>query len=151
MASPTEQPKTSRKGKRGRPRSRPLRGENLIKVAKAELDRMVNLSPKTNPINVSSLAKRLVVTRQALYNNGLEKTIAEYADLQKTNFSTNVEAVATRRPMEERIAYLEGQIAEFNGRINGWIERWATVEYNAKMMGIDADQLFAPMPPPERR
>jgi hypothetical protein len=123
----------------------------LVKAAKAELGRMVNLSPKTDPINVSSLAKRLGVTRQALYNNGLEKVVAEHAELQRTNFSANVEAVVSRRPLEERIADLERQLAEFRGKVDGWIERWATVEYNAKMLGIDADQLFAPMPPPERR
>jgi hypothetical protein len=123
----------------------------LVKAAKTELGRMVNLSPKTDPINVSSLAKRLGVTRQAIYNNGLEKVVAEHADLQRTNFSANVEAVVSRRPLEERIADLERQLAEFRGKVDGWIERWATVEYNAKMLGIDADQLFAPMPPPERR
>jgi hypothetical protein len=123
----------------------------LVKAAKAELGRMVSLSPKTDPINVSSLAKRLVVTRQALYNNELDKVVAEYAELQRTNFSANVEAVVARRPLEERIADLEGQLVEFRGKIDGWIERWATVEYNAKMLGIDADQLFAPMPRPERR
>ena len=123
----------------------------LVKAAKAELGRMVSLSPKTDPINVSSLAKRLVVTRQALYNNELDKVVAEYAELQRTNFSANVEAVVARRPLEERIANLEGQLVEFRRKIDGWIERWATVEYNAKMLGIDADQLFAPMPLPERR
>jgi uncharacterized protein YceH (UPF0502 family) len=151
MASQAEQPKTSRRGGRGRPRSRPLRGEMLVKAAKAELGRMATLSPKTDPINVSNLSKRLGVTRQAIYNNGLEKDVAEYAELQRTNFSASVEAVATRRPLEERIAHLEKELAEFRERIDGWIEKWATVEYNAKMLGIDADQLFAPMPPPERR
>ncbi|HLL14269.1 MAG TPA: hypothetical protein VK388_04255 [Pyrinomonadaceae bacterium] len=112
---------------------------------------MTNLSPKTDPINISNLAKRLRVTRQAIYNNGLDKIIAEYVELQRTNFSTSVEAVALRRPLEERVANLEEQNADLYRKLDGWIERWVTVEYNAKMLGIDADQLFAPMPPLERR
>lgn len=152
MESQSERRKpTNKKKRRGRPRARPLRGELLVKAAEVELGRMANLSPKTEPINISSLARRLQVTRQAIYNNGIESVINEYAELQRVNFSANVEAIALRRPLQVRVAELEEQNADLHRKLVGLIEKWATVEYNAKMLGINADELFAPMPAPERR
>ena len=47
----TSNPKT-RLNNRVANRARPLRGETLVKAARAELGRMTNLSPKTDPINI---------------------------------------------------------------------------------------------------
>jgi hypothetical protein len=147
----TETPKKqSTRKRRGRPRGKPLRGEKLVKAAHVVLSRMVTLSPKTDPINIAQLAARLQVTRQAIYDNGLKELVAEHAELQSKNFATEVEAVVSRRPLEERIAALEKENEELRQKLDGWIERWASVEYNAKMHGLNADQLFAPIPPPQR-
>jgi hypothetical protein len=137
--------------KRGRPRKRQLRGPTLVRAANAALAEMAHLSPKTDPINIASLSRRLVVTRQALYHNQLKPVVVEYAKLQRTNFSTRVEAVSLRRPLEQRIAELQQEKLEMQQALDGWVERWATVEYNARMHGYDADLLFAPMPPPARK
>ncbi len=147
----TETPKKqSTRKRRGRPRGKLLRGEKLVKAAHTVLSRMVTLSPKTDPINIAQLAARLQVTRQAIYDNGLKEVVAEHAELQRKNFATEVEAVISRRPLEERIAALEKENGELRQKLDGWIERWASVEYNAKMHGLNADQLFAPIPPPQR-
>jgi hypothetical protein len=142
--------KQSKQKRRGRPRGKPLRGQKLVKAAHAVLARMVTLSPKTDPINIAQLAARLQITRQAIYDNGLKGAVAEHAELQRKNFATEVEAAVSRRPLEERIAALEKENEELRRKLDGWIERWASVEYNAKMHGLNADQLFAPMPPPQR-
>jgi len=84
------------------------------------------------------LAKRLKVTRQALYNNDLGPVVAEYAELQRKNFSTAVAAALLRRPLEERIRMLEEENAELRQKLDGWIERWVTVEYNARLFGKNA-------------
>lgn len=132
-------------------RARPLRGETLVNAARAELARMVKLSPKTDPINILRLARRLRVTRQALYNNDLQAVVSEYAELQRKNFSAEVEAAARRRPLEERIQVLEKENEELRRKLDGWIERWVTVEYNARLLGKNADKLFEPIPPPQRK
>jgi hypothetical protein len=116
-----------------------------------ELARMVKLSPKLDPINVSVVASRLGITRQSLYNNKLKKTIEEHAELQRKNFSVETEAAALRQPLEVRIATLEEENQELMRKLDGWIELWATVEYNAKMHGINADLLFAPLKQPLRK
>lgn len=128
-----------------------LRKENLVKAAKLALSEMVNLSPETDPINVSTLARKLGVTRQAIYNNSLEETISEFAEMQRKNFSIKSEEAAIRRPLEDRLASLKKENAELQKRLDGWIEKWATIEYNAKMYGWDADKLFAPMSEPQRK
>lgn len=137
-----------RRGGRGKPR--PLRGVKLVSAARAVLSRWVNLSPKTHPINISRLAKELGVTRQAIYDNELEEVVDEHKALQHKNFSVQKEAVALRKPLEERIASMEKEILDLRRKLDGWIERWVAVEYNARMLGLDADKIFAPMPPPDR-
>lgn len=136
---------------RKRRRGKTLRGQALVKAAQLELARMIRLSPKTDPINIARLAKRLNVTRQAIYNNELEELIKEHAELQQRNFISNVETTALRRPLEDRIAELEKENEDLRRKLDGWIERWATVEHNARMHGINSDQIFQPMPPPERK
>jgi oligoribonuclease (3'-5' exoribonuclease) len=146
MATTKEKaPKVIRQG------PRPLRRELLVKAARAELGRMTNLSPKTDPINMLRLATRLKVTRQALYNNNLGPVVAEYAELQRKNFSTAVAAASLRRPLEERIRELEKENQELRQKLDGWIERWVTVEYNARLCGNSADKLFEPIQPPQRK
>ena len=112
---------------------------------------MVKLSPKTDRINLLRVAQRLKVTRQALYNNDLQAVVTEYAELQRKNFSTEVEAAVLRRPLEERIQALEKENEDLRRKLDGWIERWVTVEYNARLLGKDADKLFEPIQPPQRK
>jgi hypothetical protein len=146
----TSNPKT-RLNNRVANRARPLRAETLVNAARAELARMGKLSPKTDPINILRLARRLGVTRQALYNNDLQAVVAEYAELQRKNFSAEVEAAVRRRPLEERIQALKKENEELRRKLDGWIERWVTVEYNARLLGKNADKLFEPIPPPQRK
>jgi len=140
-----------KKRRRGRPRRRPLRGERLIKAAQIALAEMVNLAPQVYPINVSTLAKRTGVTRQAIYNNELLEEISEHAELQRRMHSVENERTALRRSLEERLVLLEAENRDLRDKIDGWIQRWVEVEYNARMHGYNADLLFAPMPLPLRQ
>lgn len=129
---------------------RPLRGATLVSAALTVLSRWAILSPEAYPINISRLARELGVTRQAIYSNELKAPIDEHREIQRKNFSVKKEGLALRRPLEERIACMEEELLDMRQKIDGWIERWATVEYNARMLGLDADRIFAPMPPPDR-
>lgn len=140
--------------RKGRPksagRSRPLRGETLVRAAKTLLARWSVLSPDTHPINIMRLSKALGVTRQSLYDNGLKEIVDEHRSLQRSNSSRQNEKAIIRRPLEERIKALSQEVKELYRKIDGWIERWAAVEYNARMLGIDPDLIFAPISPPDR-
>jgi hypothetical protein len=136
--------------RRGRPRRRPLRKESLVRAAKVELGRMAQLSPSECPINISTLAKRKGISRQALYDNGLKPVVDEFAELQRKNWKIKTEAAALRRPLEVRNEELEKAIAELEAKLDALIEKFVTIEYNARMHGLDADKLYEPMPPPNR-
>ncbi|MET0462599.1 MAG: hypothetical protein ABW007_05580 [Chitinophagaceae bacterium] len=141
----------AKKSSRRRGKKRPLRGDALVRAVKAELGRRVNLSPTDAPINVTRIAKALGISRQAIYDKELDEAIEDHDKLQRTNLKLNVEAAVLRRPLEERIAALEAEKQELLQKLDGWIERWAAVEYNSKLYGYDADKLFAPIPPPLRK
>jgi hypothetical protein len=140
---------TSRKH-RGRPRTKQLRGNDLVKLINLELAKMVNLSPKTDPINMLQLAKRIGVTRQALYKHKLQQVVKEYAELQRKNFSISLIKANSRRPLEERIEVLEKELSELRILYDKLLERWVTVTENAMRNGIDPDLLFVPLEPPQR-
>jgi hypothetical protein len=78
---------------------------------------MVNLSPQSHPINVSTLAKRIGVTRQAIYNNQLLEEISQHADLQRQMHSVENERTALRRPLEQRLVFLEAENKELRGKL----------------------------------
>lgn len=136
----------------GRPTKKSLRGERLVTAAKLELAQMGDRSPKTDPINVSTLAARLRVTRKSIYNNNLKTVIREHAELQRRHFCDGLQTATAskRRPLEERIRTLEKENEQLRRKLDGWIERWAAVEYHARINGINADLLFAPIPLPQR-
>jgi hypothetical protein len=140
-----------KKRRQDRQRGKSLRGERLVNAARMALAHMVTLSPTTDPINIARLAARLQVTRQAIYDNNLKEVVSEHAALQRKNFAAETEATILRRPLEERITALEKENQELQRQLDCWIERWASVEYNAKIHGLNADQFFAPLPPPQRK
>lgn len=133
----------------GKGKRRPLRRGALVEKAREVLLEWAGLSPETHPINLSRLANKLKVSRQALYDNGLDKEIDRYKKLQRKNFSDN-QSAAERKSKDQQIADLKEQVISMQQKLDGWIEKWVTVEYNARMLGIDPDQIFASMPAPER-
>ncbi len=135
------------RGGKGKPRL--LSREGLVQKAHDILLKWTILSPETHPINLARLAKELVVSRQALYDNGLDKEVDRYKKLQSKNFSPN-QSTPNRKSSEQQIADLKEQVTDMKQKLDGWIERWAAVEYNARMLGIDPDEIFAPLPAPQR-
>lgn len=135
------------RGGKGKPR--PLRRESLVQKAHEILLKWIKLSPETHPINLARLAKALKVSRQALYDNGLDDEIDRYKALQRKNFSRS-RSTPDRKSSDQQIAELKAQVADLQQKLDGWIERWAAVEYNARMLGIDPDDIFAPLPNLER-
>ncbi|MEF2144379.1 MAG: hypothetical protein V3573_02940 [Desulfovibrionaceae bacterium] len=127
-----------------------LRGEKLLLAVKAELGRMAGLSPKECPINISSLAKRLNVSRQTLYSHGFAEVVSEFSELQKSNFDKDVESTVRRSSYEERVACLESENEKLRAKVDAYVETWVAVEYNARMLGIDPDELFKKIPRPSR-
>lgn len=130
---------------------RPLRGKELVKAAEGVLVEWAGFSPETAPINVARLANKLKVSRQSIYNNKLNETIEKYEKIQRENFGTESESAKKRRLADERIAELKRQIEDLQKQLDGWIECWVTIDYNAKMHGWDMDLLLIPLEKPMRK
>jgi len=147
----TNKGKVRRRKPGGKGKRRRLRGQALVQAAQAVLIRWSKLSPESHPINVSRLANKLGVTRQAIYGNKLIEKVGEYKAIQKKNFSPRGEGMSRRRTPAERLSLMQKENEDLKRIIDGWVERWAAVEYNTRMLGIDADKIFAPVPPPHRK
>lgn len=120
-----------------------------MKKAREVLLEWASLSPETHPINLARLANKLKVSRQALYDNDLDEEIDRYKKLQRKNFSDN-QSTPDRKSKDQQIADLKEQVTGMQQRLDGWIEKWVTIEYNARMLGINPDEIFAPLPAPRR-
>lgn len=127
-----------------------LRGEKLIAAVKAELGRMANLSPNEVRINIATVAARVGISRQTLYSNNLKGLVSEFAELQSNNFSNALEAASCRHSLMERIAVLEEENSDLRRNLDSYLEKWLSVEYNCRMLGVDADQLFNAQQKPSR-
>lgn len=120
-----------------------------MKKAREILIEWASLSPETHPINLARLANKLKVSRQALYDNDLDEEIDRYKKLQRENSSSN-SSTPDRKSKDQQIADLKQQIIGLQQKLDGWIQKWVTVEYNARMLGINPDQIFAQLPGPQR-
>lgn len=133
----------------GKGKRRPLRRGALVKKAREALLEWASLSPETHPISLVRLANKLKISRQALYDNDLDEEIDRYKKLQRRNFPDN-QSKPERKSNDEQIADLKGQVTDMQEKLDGWIEKWVTVEYNARMLGINPDDIFAPLPNQQR-
>src|SRR5689334_23186238 len=128
--------KTKRQKRPGRPRSKLLQGKQLIQAAKKVLEQMVTLSPKEERITVKRLAEKLCVSRQALYNNDIQKIVDDYQELQNKNFSISESLQAARKPLEMRIAELANENAELRRKLDNLLQWWVHWSLEAINKGV---------------
>lgn len=133
----------------GKGKRRPLRRGALVKKAREVLLEWASLSSETHSINIARLANKLKVSRQALYDNDLDEEIGRYKKLQSKNFSDD-QSTPDRKSKDQQIADLNEQLIGMQQKLDGWIEKWVAVEYNARMLGINPDEIFAPLPAVQR-
>lgn len=126
----------------GRPRKRLLQGAELVRTAEAMLRRLAVLAPSTEPINVKRLAEKLGVTRQALYNNGIEKLVVQYRDLQRRSHSVEVAASSMRKPLEETIRTLREENAELRRKLDTLVQWWTHWALSALNEGVRLDAML---------
>jgi hypothetical protein len=141
--------KSVEKQRGGKGKPRPLRGEALVQRAQEVLIGWSKLSPETHPINLARLANKLKVSRQALYDNDLGEEIERYKTLQRKNFSGN-HSTPERKTKDQQISDLNEQLIGMQQRQDAWIQKWVAVEYNARMLGLNPDEIFAPLPAVQR-
>ncbi len=135
---------------------RTLRGRRLVDAALREIGDLGSWS-RGEKLTWGNLAKRLGVSRQALQSRpkeeGDELKAAFWKQkevLRETEDGLNPDKVI-RRTLNERIEASKAEIVRLQRQLDGWIEKWATVEYNCRRMGVDADEILTPLAKPARQ
>jgi len=132
-----------------------LRGKRLFNAALREIADFGSWT-HGDKLTWSNLAARLGVSRQALESRPIgEKEVLRDAfwkqkeALQKTEYGTDTEKVV-RRTFEERLEASRAEIQRLNKQLDSWVEKWVTVEYNCRSIGLDAEKILTPLLKPNR-
>ena len=126
-----------------------LRGKRLQDTALRELASSASWQ-EGEPLTWQSLATRMGVSRQALASKPAVVEAYHKAKKEIAAVGSNSPLAIVRRSLEQRIADLSNQLTERNKQLNAWIEKWATVEYNCRRYGYDADKILEPLAKPNR-
>lgn len=126
-----------------------LRGKRLQDTALRELASTASWQ-EGESLTWVSLATRMGVSRQALASKPVVVEAYHKAKKEIAAIGANSPQAVVRRSLDQRIADLNSQLTERNKQLNAWIEKWATVEYNCRQYGYDADKILEPLPKPNR-
>lgn len=103
----------------------------------------------TMPLSTLAVAKAIGHDRRVLKKYGQDVVIAS-AD-KKARRGAKSGQDARRRSLEERIDAAKQESERLGIQVNSLLAQLALVEGNAKRLGIDPEELFKALSPPDRR
>ena len=101
------------------------------------------------PLSTLAVAKAIGHDRRVLKKYGLDVVIA--AAEKKASRVAKSGQDAKRRSFEERIDSAKQENERLGRQVNSLLARLALVEGNAKRIGIDPEELYKALTPPDRR
>lgn len=101
------------------------------------------------PLSALAVANAIGHDRRVLKKYGLDIVIADAAK-KKAKAEKNGQD-EKRRSLEERIAAEKHESERLVSQTNALLAQLALVEGNAKRLGIDPEELYKPLVPPDRR
>jgi hypothetical protein len=105
--------------------------------------------PEESPIDVQSVAAALKVSRTTIYKYGLEQEIRVAAERQQKR--AKLSGTATERyAYADMIRQLRQNVEQEQERNKKLVERLVIVQANAGRLNIDLEELFKPLPKPNR-
>ena len=105
--------------------------------------------PEESPIDVQSVAAALTVSRTTLYKYGLEEQIRTAAARQQKRAQLSGTA-AERYAYADMIRQLRQDVEHEQERNKQLVERLVLVQANAGRLNVDLEELFKPLPKPNR-
>ena len=105
--------------------------------------------PEESPIDVQSIAAALTVSRTTLYKYGLEEQIRVAAARQQKRAQLSGTAVE-RYAYADMIRQLRQDVEHEQERNKQLVERLVLVQANAGRLNVDLEELFRPLPKPNR-
>lgn len=106
-------------------------------------------SPNAMPLSTLAVSAAIGHGRRVLKKYGQDLVIARAG--RKMARSLRTGADEKRRSAEERIEAIHLKNKQLEGRSNALLARLALIEGNAKRLGIDPEELYKPLVPPDRR
>ena len=101
------------------------------------------------PLSTLAVAKAIGHDRRVLKKYGLDIVIAA-AD-KRAGRDAKVGRDIKRRSLEERVDAAKLEADKLGKQVNSLLAQLALIEANAKRIGIDPDELYRPLTPPDRR
>lgn len=101
------------------------------------------------PLSTLAVAKAIGHDRRVLKKYGLDVVIST-AD-KKASRGAKSGQDAKRRSLEERIDAEKHENEKLTAQVNSLLAQLALVEGNAKRLGVDPEELYKPITPPDRR
>jgi hypothetical protein len=129
--------------------ARPSIQTAVTEKVRAYIAQALKTSPELMPLSTFAVAKAIGNDRRVLKKYRLDEEIANAAKVQKR--ARRIGADATRRTQDERIEALNLERNRTAAQVNALLGRLALIEGNAKRLGIDPEELYRPLLPPDRR
>ncbi|MDZ3798106.1 MAG: hypothetical protein U0T03_04810 [Xanthomonadales bacterium] len=120
----------------------------IEKVAKY-IDESMILPYGKMPLSTLAVATAIGHDRRVLKKYGLDVVIST-AD-KKASRGARSGKDAKRRSLEERIDAEKHENEKLTTQVNSLLAQLALVEGNAKRLGVDPEELYKPITPPDRR
>lgn len=123
--------------------------EDLVKAkVQAYIQEAISASPEIKPLSTLAVATAIGHDRRVLKKYGLDEIIVKAAKAQKKNKKAGTDG--KRRTLEERIDALESDRDRLNRQANALLAQLVLTEGNAKRLGLDPEELYRPLLPPDR-
>ncbi|MBA0448379.1 hypothetical protein D7Y61_13725 [Stenotrophomonas maltophilia] len=101
------------------------------------------------PLSALAVAKAIGHDRRVLKKYGLDVVIAA-ADKRAAR-DAKLGRYTKRRSLEERVDAEKLEVDKLGKQVNSLLAQLALIEANAKRIGIDPEELYRPLTPPDRR
>lgn len=105
--------------------------------------------PSDFPIDVRNISRRVRCSPTTIYKYGLENEISA-ARKRQANNNPEARRASKRQKDKNAIRAVRSELEKHTQINKGLVARLALVEYNAARLGIDAEELYKPMPKPIR-
>jgi hypothetical protein len=129
---------------------RPAERDEVVRKTREYLALAEQSSPDDMPIDVKHVAAATGYSRTTLYKYGLREEIQVASDRQTRNAGASP-AKQEKNAYEDRIRAAEERAQTAEERCRGLVARFALVEANAARLGFDPEELYKPIPKPDRR
>jgi len=121
----------------------------VTEKVKAYIETALKTSPQLMPLSTLAVANAIGNDRRVLKKYRLDEEIANAAKLQRRAHRTGADKA--RRTLDERLSALASERDQMAMQVNTLVGRLALIEGNAKRLGIDPEDLYRPLAPPDRR